>query len=712
MSNEQHSDWVSGRTPRDDEWEDEVNEYGHEMPLDEWDDYTSEQSAPVARPRPTVIEPQAPSAPVLPGQTRLGSGELRHAETADYDTSSTLASGPAKQQARTESVPDDDRSSGIGDDDEADARYAQQTTIAGVDGEETQVSELENASSEPETSVPESLQSDPDDHTFEPHLDQSQGEIQPFGIESPDGAGTETLFAESASQEPLVSDDWDTAQADELQESADTQVSEPEVSEQAQLLEPRGDMLSQNLRDPDYSLVEVPETHQEQQGYQVMDFDPVDQQVSPADDGTTDEPEAADTDAVNHGATVVDEFDTFDAPVADEVDLTTGLELDDVTPDGDTHRPVDDLDLEQTQSLDEEPTHTRHEATAVLDDEPELTTELREPEPTTELREPEPAAVYGDHEPTTVLDDEPEPTEALHEPEPTAVLDEQADERGALDDDLNRRQDRAFARPVADDELEATQAVPVIHEPQPDVETGSGAAPAAAAAVATGGTAAMAGLYRSDAHQQDRTGTTEHTGVLNPPVGEDVDREEEQMRERLEAERRARAQRLGVVSTAEGNEYRDTRAKPKRTTDKFFGSLGLFLLRLVTAVVLGVTAYSMLSPVDTTQQILEPTLIVEPRLVSWITGFTLAAVSILLVLGLLQRLVGLVVIVYAVAVLAFLRWGAFNPFGENFLDALAGDKELLLAGIGVVLLTLGGGGWGIDGWIRRSRARAKAERMG
>ena len=148
--------------------------------------------------------------------------------------------------------------------------------------------------------------------------------------------------------------------------------------------------------------------------------------------------------------------------------------------------------------------------------------------------------------------------------------------------------------------------------------------------------------------------------------------------------------------------------RQKLVTDKFFGSSGLTILRLVTAAVLGVTAYQILSNISGAEMVLAPTMIPEPRLTAWIVGAVLGFLAIFLVLGLLQRVVGLLLMVYAIGMLVFVRWGAFNPFLENF-EGFYGDKELLLAGIGYLLFSLGGGAWGIDGAFRRSRAKARGE---
>lgn len=246
-----------------------------------------------------------------------------------------------------------------------------------------------------------------------------------------------------------------------------------------------------------------------------------------------------------------------------------------------------------------------------------------------------------------------------------------------------------------DDDTEATRAVPVV-------ATGAAADPGPET---TG--AVPAGLYRSQA--------TEETAVIaaDPHNGQDVDVEEERLQARLEAERLAREQRLGTVPTSSDNATREDAGPPRVTTDKFLPSLGLFVLRIVTAGVLGVASYQILgSGVDQTADFLGGyPLIPEPRLVAWILGFTLGAMALLLIIGLLQRVVGFLLLAIAVCSLIFIRWGDFSIFNAQ-VEGFIGDRDLLLAAVGLVLLSIGGGAWGIDGAFRRARAESKAERQG
>lgn len=195
--------------------------------------------------------------------------------------------------------------------------------------------------------------------------------------------------------------------------------------------------------------------------------------------------------------------------------------------------------------------------------------------------------------------------------------------------------------------------------------------------------------------------------VPTPPPAEEVE-EERRLQEQLAAERAARDERLGVVKTSPANESRTPPMPEKRSTDRPLASFGLFFLRVVTAAILGIIAYQGLTNIDGTAAVLERTLLPQPRLLAWIGGFTLIVLALLLVVGLLQRVVGVVLLALSVVSLVFIRWGQFSPFLSG-VEGFMGDRDLLLGAVGLLLICIGGGGWGIDAAFRRSRQAAKAE---
>ena len=198
-------------------------------------------------------------------------------------------------------------------------------------------------------------------------------------------------------------------------------------------------------------------------------------------------------------------------------------------------------------------------------------------------------------------------------------------------------------------------------------------------------TAVSPGLFRGDAtNEPESAGTAdaqpEATAVMQAPAQETIptppaspipvaeQEEERRRREKLEAERAARNERLGVVATSPRNASRALVEKPRRTTDGPLASFGLFFLRLITAAILTVLAYQGLTNVEGATEALSRTHLPEPRMLVWIGGFLLAAMALLLVIGLLQRVVGALLLVMAICSLAFIRWGAFSPFRPGSLD--------------------------------------------
>lgn len=198
-------------------------------------------------------------------------------------------------------------------------------------------------------------------------------------------------------------------------------------------------------------------------------------------------------------------------------------------------------------------------------------------------------------------------------------------------------------------------------------------------------------------------------------------------RERLQAERNARREaRLAALapapqpdpglaaqrSEAAGvapvvtEQVVTERIVTRRSTDRFGPSLGLFLLRLVVAAIMGVHGVQKLLNLPGTTAMIGQTMIPYPSIMAIVIGAAEVAIAIALVFGLMTRIAGLGVLLIAGGALAFVLWGSWNPFvpGES---GFTGELELLLAAVGVLLLFTGGGGWAVD---RGFRARRAAER--
>jgi len=341
----------------------------------------------------------------------------------------------------------------------------------------------------------------------------------------------------------------------------------------------------------------------------------------------------------------------------------------------------DDYASEQTVSVPPAPAQPEPvEEPADQIEEPAAATPVPEPAPTDPAGEPD----AWDEEPAS-----PEFQETAEDT--TAAQEAEAGEQ----ETLHERDETALDEPTQH------------HLPPVAPETGAGVGPAAVplAAGAAAGAAAMAGLYRGDT-DPERTQVID--GAQHQRLADEL-AEEERLAEQLRADREARAQRLGLVATSEANAVREAPAARPRGVGHF-GSFGLFVLRLVTASILGVVGYQILSDVDATAEFIGRTLIPEPVTAAWSVGFGLAAMAVLLVIGLAVRVVGVLLAIVAGCSLAFIRWGQFSPFVDG-MEGFLGDLDLLLLAVGIVFLTLGGGRWGIDGAFAKARQNAREARV-
>ncbi|RCK69217.1 DoxX family protein [Desertihabitans brevis] len=170
------------------------------------------------------------------------------------------------------------------------------------------------------------------------------------------------------------------------------------------------------------------------------------------------------------------------------------------------------------------------------------------------------------------------------------------------------------------------------------------------------------------------------------------------------AARARRQQALGVREPAPAEEDHEPTVD-KRSTDRFLGSLGLFLLRLVVAVIMGVHGAQKLLDIDGTTQFFASTALPYPEVFALVTAIGEVLVALALVLGLLVRVAGLGIVAISVGALVFVYWYRW-PFSDQ--PGFQGELELLLAAVGFLLFCLGGGWWGIDAAMRRGRARRRA----
>ena len=147
----------------------------------------------------------------------------------------------------------------------------------------------------------------------------------------------------------------------------------------------------------------------------------------------------------------------------------------------------------------------------------------------------------------------------------------------------------------------------------------------------------------------------------------------------------------------------------QRTNDKFWGSVGLFLLRLVLAAILAVRGLNILTDIPAAQAQFAATVIPYPSIMAIVTGVAALLIALSLILGLLTRLAGLGIALIGGGALAFVQWGSWSPFIAG-RPGFLGDYELLLTAVGVLLLCIGAGGWSLDRSVRAGRASNRGGR--
>ncbi|MFT3887911.1 MAG: DoxX family protein [Arachnia sp.] len=396
-----------------------------------------------------------------------------------------------------------------------------------------------------------------------------------------------------------------------------------------------------------------------------------------------------------------DEQDDYGVPVSP-------VEWDDYAAEQSVPVPVPDVEPAQEPDAEPQPdVEPQPEAEPEPEPEPEVDAEP-EPEaefealPVDEPQAEEPEVEAPADEEQAEVDDEQAQADQEQADEAEAQSDEadaQVDETDAPTGEIAQVEDEQEEGEQEEVEEEPTQVVgfgrSVHADPLVDEPTVAVTAPVAAPIAAP---AEIEGLFRSP----EAPLPIDQTQRINLA---DEAAEERRIAEQLRAEKEARDQRLGLVATSDANAVRVAAPLPRPGVGRL-ASFGLLLLRLVTAGLLGVIGYQILSDIDASAELLGRTMLPEPRLLSWIVGFGLAALAVLLVIGLAVRIVGFLMAVVAVGALVFLRWGAFSIFRPG-VDGFIGDRDLLLATIGLLFLCVGGGRAGVDAAFSLARYRAR-----
>lgn len=144
----------------------------------------------------------------------------------------------------------------------------------------------------------------------------------------------------------------------------------------------------------------------------------------------------------------------------------------------------------------------------------------------------------------------------------------------------------------------------------------------------------------------------------------------------------------------------DRPARKRHVVDRFDGAVGLFVLRLVTAVIFGIRGLQKLQHLDITRQQFTQVGVPYPDTLALVTGVAELAIAVALVLGIAIRIAAVGIVLISVGALVYVRWKSGNIFTAG-QPGFAGELELLLAGVGIALIGLGGGGWGFDRRFRR-----------
>ncbi len=195
----------------------------------------------------------------------------------------------------------------------------------------------------------------------------------------------------------------------------------------------------------------------------------------------------------------------------------------------------------------------------------------------------------------------------------------------------------------------------------------------------------------------------------------DQDDEERKLAAERSALREARAAALTTAGTPEPAQGQippvvQQVVEVKRTTDGFWGSLGLFLLRLAMAAVFGVWGVQMLLDPARTQELFAKTLLQPFPILATIVPVASLLIAISMVIGLATRYAAVGAILISVGALVLVYWGSWSILLPNDFG-FYGERELLVAAAGVLLLFVGAGGWSLDGSLRRARAADKAARV-
>ena len=178
----------------------------------------------------------------------------------------------------------------------------------------------------------------------------------------------------------------------------------------------------------------------------------------------------------------------------------------------------------------------------------------------------------------------------------------------------------------------------------------------------------------------------------------------------LDDHRAARARALGEVDPgADVVAAPPTYAVP--SVYRAWPSLTLFIFRIVIATLLSIRATQELLHFTATKNLWATSILPQPAVLAVVQVIIEYLIALLLLLGLANRVAGVMMVVVYIGVLSFVTWGAVNPFVNGVLG-FRGEFEVMMTTCGLVLAGIGGGRVAIDATVHKARLEKKNARLG
>lgn len=219
------------------------------------------------------------------------------------------------------------------------------------------------------------------------------------------------------------------------------------------------------------------------------------------------------------------------------------------------------------------------------------------------------------------------------------------------------------------------------------------------------------------AHDEADDGALDRTRTMPVVADEPAERSTDREAARARAEARRRPQPEPAVAApvaapapqpAPAAERRVVVRNRRHITDRFDGAVAMFILRLVTAAIMGTWGVQMLMNLGATRDFFGKTMLPYPHWAALVTAVACVLIALALIIGLLVRIAGLGVLLIAVGSLVFVTWAPFHLFAKG-QNGFVGEFEVALAAVGLLFLLIGGGGWGADRMFRSNKSKGLPE---